>query len=443
MALNYFGNVYPDILDLPTGDVDLVINVEEKPTAQVSAGAGYSGRDKFVGTFGLGIPNFRGLGQYLGINVDVGSRRNSYTLSFTEPWAFSTPTTIGFDLYYTNRDWYSDYTEGRRGGSIRLGRRLRWPDNYSSAFVRYRLEEDRFHNFSDFYIQRNSYRTFYDITIISLDTVENKVDTSKSLWTIIRDPLPNSLLRFNEEWFSSSSLQFTYIRDSRDLPEFSTRGSKLTYSFETTGGFLGGYWKYQKHVLSYSHFIPLFWKVALGAKVTFGAINAPSGDNRILEFDRFSPGGTGFSGVVRGYDDGSLTPDSIATLIDTTFIFDELPDSIGSNYYDSSIDTLTYVTNVRGKYMLVGNFELQLPLIENQLYALAFYDIGNSWLNRRDINFKDLYSGIGLGLRLVVPGVGTIGFDFGNALDAHRNPLGQKDQEGGWKFHFQIGTVFR
>ncbi|HDL03068.1 MAG TPA: hypothetical protein ENH25_02930, partial [candidate division Zixibacteria bacterium] len=42
MQLNYFGNVTPDIIDLPSGDVDLTVTVEEKPTAQVSAGAGYS-----------------------------------------------------------------------------------------------------------------------------------------------------------------------------------------------------------------------------------------------------------------------------------------------------------------------------------------------------------------------------------------------------------------
>ncbi|MEW5923804.1 MAG: outer membrane protein assembly factor BamA, partial [Candidatus Zixiibacteriota bacterium] len=143
MQLNYFTDVKPDIVDLPSGDVDLTVTVEEKPTAQISAGAGYSGVDKFVGTFGLGIPNFRGMGQQASINVDIGSERNSYSLSFTEPWAFSTPTLLGGELYYTNRVWYSDYTEGSRGGSVRVGRRLRWPDNYFRIYGVYRIEDNR------------------------------------------------------------------------------------------------------------------------------------------------------------------------------------------------------------------------------------------------------------------------------------------------------------
>ncbi len=454
MALNYFGNVTPDILDLPSGDVDVVVEVEEKPTAQISAGAGYSGRDKFVGTFGLGIPNFRGMGQYLAANVDIGSRTNSYKLSFTEPWAFSTPTLVGGDIYYTNRQWFSDYTEGRRGGSIRIGRRLRWPDNYFRLYLRYRLEDDWFYDFSDSYHINSSYlaKNRLDYTIIDStaildpitgDTIGYNEEEREIKGVQIRsigEPLPGSLERFNEDWFSSSSFQVSIVRDSRDLPEFSTRGSILSYTYETTGGLLGGYWKYQTHLLSYSKFVPVFWKIALAGKITFGALTAPPGDTTILAFDRFSPGGTGFTGIVRGYDDGSLTPDSLITIPDTVYWYSQPPEGTGE---DPTYDSVTVVPRsqsyiqVRGKYMLVGNFELQLPIAENQLYALAFFDMGNSWLYKSDIKLSDLYRGVGIGFRLVVPGIGTIGFDFGYALDDRRG------QQKGWKPHFQIGTTFR
>jgi len=59
-------------------------------------------------------------------------------------------------------------------------------------------------------------------------------------------------------------------------------------------------------------------------------------------------------------------------------------------------------------------------------------------LNRSDIKpFKGLYKGVGFGFRIVVPGIGTIGFDFAKPLDKYRGEL------GGWKPHFQIGTTFR
>jgi len=72
------------------------------------------------------------------------------------------------------------------------------------------------------------------------------------------------------------------------------------------------------------------------------------------------------------------------------------------------------------------------------LYALLFFDAGNAWLRWKDIQpVTGLYKGVGFGFRVVVPGMGTIGFDFGYPLDKHR------DQKQSWKPHFQIGTTFR
>ncbi|MCP4705086.1 MAG: outer membrane protein assembly factor BamA, partial [candidate division Zixibacteria bacterium] len=446
MQLNYFGNVTPDIADLPSGDVDILIEVEEKPTGQISAGAGYSGQDKFVGTFGLGIPNFRGMGQNLSFNIDIGDRRNSYSLSFTEPWAFGSPTLIGGDLYYTNRRYYSDYTEGRRGGSIKIGRRLKWPDDYFSIYARYRLEDDRFYDFSDAYRDGNSHKTYLTGYYMATDTLTSLPVPDTSYAKRYGEELPSSLERFNEGWNKASTIQFTISRDSRDLPEFATTGSVISYTFAKTGGdLLGGYWKYNRHEFSYSKFIPIWGKLTLAGKIKFGAISSPD-NSKILEFDRYSPGGTGYDGVVRGYDDGSLTPDTASTIsiieeYYTSNILDSIPDMSGEDspdFISPSDTTVTpYVSKVRGKYMLVGNLELQMPLLENQLYALMFFDAGNSWLHRKDIKLNRVYRGYGFGFRLLVPGIGTIGFDFGYPMDDRAG------QEKGWKPHFQIGTTFR
>lgn len=445
MQLNYFGNVVPDIVDLPSGDVDVTIEVEEKPTGQFSAGAGYSAQDKLVGTFGIGIPNFRGMGQQLNFTLEFGSKYNSYSLSFTEPWMFGTPTLIGGDVYLTNRRYYDDYTEGRRGGSLRIGRNLKWPDDYFSAYIRYRLEDDRFYDFSEDYRVGNSMADFslaYDPSLYP----DN--GTEYDSWYQVADihePLPGSLERYNEEWFTSSALTFSIGRDSRDLPEFATKGSTFRYTITEAGGIMGGTWEYQKHEFEFAKFIPIWKDIALAGKLSVGGIRA-SDDSKILEFERYSTGGTGYDGVVRGYDDGSLTPDSTITIIrnyyyhqidyydlDTT---DVLPDLSGTP--DTTItETNTYTTRVRGKYQIVANLELQIPLIKDQLYFLGFLDAGNSWLHRSDIKLNEVYRGAGVGFRLKVPGVGTIGFDFGYPLDE------REGQSKGWKPHFQIGTTFR
>jgi len=434
MALNFFNNAEPVPIDLPNGDVDIEFKIEEKQTAQISAGAGYNSTDKLVGSFGMGIPNLRGNGQSLNFNTDFGSRRNSFSISFTEPWLFGRPTLLGTNIYTLNRRWYDDYTEARQGGSIRVGRRLRWPDNYFRAFASYRLERNRFNDYDEDFEKNNSYKsvTYIDVN----DDGIYDADSGDVIFPAkVYGPYPGSIIEYNEEWNTASRMSFTITRDSRNLPQFATRGSVISYTFEKTGGFLGGFWNYQKHQITLSKFIPLIWGMALAAKVEYGAVTSPSGDDRILVTDRFNPGGTAYDGIVRGYDDGVLTPDSLVTQSDTTFRVHYLSET------DSTIlvDTLfnEYNARVRGKYMLVSNFELQIPIAKNQLYALLFFDAGNSWLNSEDIKpITGLYKGIGLGFRIMIPGMGTIGFDFGYPLDTYR------DEDKGWKPHFQYGTTF-
>ncbi len=443
MALNYFANVAPVPVDLPNGDVDLEFQVEEKQTGQVSAGAGYNSQDKVVGTVGMGIPNFRGMGQSLSFNVEFGSNRNSFSVSFTEPWLFGRPTSLGTDLYSINRRWYDEYTEARQGGAVRVGRRLRWPDNYFRVYAAYRLERTRYDDFDDAFVAQNSF-TRYDWIETngqvgwqrsdSLDSQGNIVYEADTLTATSLGPYPGSILRYDEKWNSASRISLTILRDSRNLPEFATSGSRISYTFEQTGGPLGGFWEYQKHQLEIAKFIPIWGNLALAAKTEFGAIRAPKGDDRILLSDRFTPGGTAYDGIVRGYDDGELTPDSTVTQGDTVY-YRLTP----GGEPDSTILPGSFRTRVRGNYMWVTNIELQFPIIQQQLYLLGFFDAGNAFLRHEDLNTKlKLYKSLGFGFRLLVPGIGTIGFDFGYPLDEF---IGNDKQ--GWKPHFQVGTTFR
>ncbi len=437
MALNYFANVTPTPVNLPNGDVDVEFKVEEKQTGQISAGAGYNSQDKLVGNLGLGIPNFRGMGQSINFNTDFGSRRNSFSLSFTEPWMFGRPTLFGTELYTLNQQWYTDYTESRQGASMRVGRRLRWPDNYFRVYGSYRLERDKYHDFDSTFVLNNSYvvrhigpydanlaRTYYDVT----------------------RPYPGSILNYADKWHAASRISFTISRDSRNLPEFATKGSQISYTFEKTGGILGGYWNYTHHDVTLAKFVPLFWKFALATKVQFGAIVAPPGSNDSLTLlsDRFTPGGTAYDGIVRGYDDGVLTPDSSLTQVDSTYWYS---DTLKASQRDPSladslsVTTSNYVTRVRGNYMIVANAEIQFPIVAQQVYGLFFFDAGNSWLHFKDIrpfgSERFLYKSAGFGVRIVVPGIGTLGFDFGKPFDSVRG------SSKNWKPHFQIGTTFR
>jgi outer membrane protein insertion porin family len=386
MYLNYFSNVEPDYEVLENGDIDLTISVEEKPTGQIMFGAGYSARDKLVGNIGLGIPNLFGNGQQLKLNWDFGKRRQTIELSFTEPWFRDTPTSVGFDIYQINRKWYEDFTEENRGFGLRLGRRLSWPDNYFRIYWRYRWEQIRYYDFAD--------------PQLWIDP-----DTGDSVL------VPHYLSEV--DWpRNSATTSITLVRDSRDLPQFATRGSVLSWNSELGTEFLGGDFSYHKHIFQASYYLSAFWKFVLAAHLKAGVLDGRDKDSPEIYGERFSPGGTDPDGMIRGYPDGSIGP----------------LDSQGRD--------------LRGRSLLVYNLELQYPLVEQQMYFLLFADAGNAWLSGKAMrplaiqhkSDRDLFRSLGLGARLVIPGMGVIGFDFGYGFDGL--------DKGEWRPHFQFGTTF-
>ena len=384
--LNYFANVEPDYEVLENGDIDLIIKVEEKPTGQIMFGAGYSARDKLVGNIGLGIPNLFGNGQNLKLNWDFGKRRQTIELSFTEPWFRDTPTSVGFDIYQINRKWYDDFTEENKGFGLRLGRRLTWPDNYFRVYWRYRWEQIRYYDFAD--------------PLVVIDTTGT--DTTY---------IPHYLSEV--DWpRNSATTSFTIVRDSRDLPQFATKGSILSWNTELAAEFLAGDFFYHKHIFQASYFFPLLWKFVLATHLKVGVLDGRDKDLPEVYGERFSPGGTDPDGMIRGYSDGSIGP----------------VDAQGRK--------------LRGRSVLVYNTGLQYPLVEQQMYLLLFADAGNAWLSGRSIrpfafrhkSDQDLFRSAGPGVRLVIPGMGVIGFDFGYAFDG--------PEKGEWRPHFQFGTTF-
>ena len=374
MVLNYFAKAEPDYTVLENGDVDLIFKVEEKPTGQLQLGGGYSGQDKFVLTLGVGIPNFMGNGQSLNLNADIGGRRKSVSFSFTEPWFKDTPTLVGVDVFNVERRYYEDYTEQSTGLSLRLGRRLRWPDNYFRVLWNYRLENLRYYEFATGYF---------------VDGLTN-VD-----WPRI-----------------TSSTGASITRDSRDLAQFATRGSVASYTLEYAGGPLGGYFRYHKHVFEASKFLKTVGKLVLVGKMKVGVIDG-SNEDRIPYSERFSPGGVDPDGIIRGYQDGT----------------------IGPRHGNGALR--------RGRSELVYNLEYQFPVVQDQVYALLFADAGNAWLAGYQIHpFSDLKTSAGLGFRVAVPGLGTIGFDFGYGFTEIKNSLGLRIDGKKWRPHFQIGSTF-
>jgi outer membrane protein insertion porin family len=86
-ALNFFSEV--DIKEIRTeypDKLNLEISVEEKNTGEASLGAGYSSATSTSLNIGLKETNFLGKGQKLNLTSSFASTRNTYDISYTEPY---------------------------------------------------------------------------------------------------------------------------------------------------------------------------------------------------------------------------------------------------------------------------------------------------------------------------------------------------------------------
>ena len=95
-----------------------------------------------------------------------------------------------------------------------------------------------------------------------------------------------------------------------------------------------------------------------------------------------------------------------------------------------------------GLTLFATSLELRYPLLDQQLYLGVFADAGNTWSGLSRINFGDLYKSVGFGIRLNVPMLGIMGFDFGYGLDdPDRNKRFDK-KPNGWEVHFLMNRGF-
>jgi len=375
--LNYFGNITPDVQPVSEDEVDLYVEVEEKPTDQANVSAGYSERDGVIGAIGFTMPNFFGNGQQFSLDWNFGRIYRSFSVSFTEPWLFNTTTLGGLSVFDIRRGGsYYGYDEEVQGLSVRLGRRFKWPDDYTRGDMIYRVEKSLYDNFISTFAESN----------------------------------PRELQEGVNRW--SSSLTGILTRDSRDNPEFPSRGSVVSYSAELTGSLLGGDDQFTKQIFSLEKYFPVVGQLVLYSKTRFGLLFELNEDPRDVPYiDYFFMGGSGigFGEALRGYDENDIGPQS--------------------NGYPMG-----------GQSLFKQSLELRLPVIPNPtVFLLGFVDAGNTWLNREDTDLNDLRRSYGVGVRLFMPFVGLIGLDYGYGFDYY-DASGRRS--GQWVPHFQFGRTF-
>jgi outer membrane protein insertion porin family len=282
--LQYFNaeKLYQEGLDyFPTTDstVDITYKVEEKSSDYLNASVGYSGSWGFSGAVGITLTNFSlahpftlGGGQVLNFNwqFGIGNYYRTFQLGFTEPWFMDTPTSVGFDIFDTRQIYI--YELRQYGGSVRVGRRLSWPDDY--------------------FMVKGSFRYYM-----------NDVKGGGGY--------------YREGMYKQYSLTFGIGRKDIDNPVFPSTGSNFGLDFDLSGGpFLPGDVDYLKTDINLEVYRRLFGsnKLTLFLGNYYGFIYELVPNTPIQPFEYYYMGGSGLiiaTEPLRGYDDRSIGPKNV------------------------------------------------------------------------------------------------------------------------------------
>jgi len=339
-----------------TADIDIVFDVKEKQTGTLQAGAGFSSAGGLTGFIEMGHNNLFGNGQQLNLKIEAGGRSGQQDISFTEPWFRDTPTSVGFDLFNTriNRDYYDDR---RRGGAIRMGRPLPWPD-YTRGYLSYRLES------------------------VEISNVDPRSGAEPQSTT-------------------TSKVGIRFERNSTDNPFYPQWGSRVVWISEFAGSPFGGDAAYQKHVLDARTYVPTYWRPVLMLRARAGFLTGLGPAPFVPYYETFRLGGSTVY-ALRGYADYEVVPPANEPYLG-------------------------------GRVGLIFTSELQF-LIAEPVHGLVFMDVGDTWNSTDEVQPSSLRKGAGIGVRLEIPLLGRIGFDYGFGFD----------RVGGarWEPHFLIGAQF-
>ena len=442
--------VNPDVKpNYEDGSVDINWELEQKSNDQVEFSLGW-GQTGVIGRVGLKLNNFsmrnlfrknrehRGImpigdGEVLSIGAQTnGTYYQSYNASYSTEW-FGGKRPIQFSIgayyskqtdvsstyynsayrygyynylyggygssYYNNYENYYDPDKYVKlfGASLGWGKRLRWPDDYftlsmSVAFTRYMLK-----NWSYFLITTgNSNNLNFNISL-------NRVSTDNQLFP-----------RKGSEFTLSLSITPPWSTwENKDFEHLATDYRSATYTQEQQEKYRWvEYHKWKFKSRTYTALTGGTKCLVLMTRVELGLLGYYNKFKK-SPFETYYVGGDGMSGystgyaeetiALRGYDNGSLTPN-------------------GAPGY--AYDRLT--------------LELRYPFLlgNTTIYGLTFLEAGNAWTDPKKFNPFEMKRSVGAGVRIFLPMVGLMGIDWAYGFD---KVWGKK---GGSQFHFILGQEF-
>jgi len=266
--LGYFSEVNVDTTEVPgsADQVDMTVTIKEKPTGNLSLGAGFSSADKLSLTASIKQENIFGTGNYLGVEVNTSKYNRTLVLSTVDPYFTIDGISRAFDVYYrTSRPINS---QGEEYKLVTPGIALRFGVPFSE----------------------------YDTVFFGIGAERTEIKGAQAL--------PNSYFLYREAFGETSSsvpLTIGWARDNRDSALVPTAGRYMRVNLDYAP--LGDA-KYLRANLQGQQYISFTRSLSYGVNAEIGYGKGLGGRPYPI-FKNFYGGGLG---TVRGFDQGSLGP---------------------------------------------------------------------------------------------------------------------------------------
>jgi outer membrane protein insertion porin family len=373
------------------------VNVKEKPTGMISAGAGYSSVDSIMGVFQVSQSNFLGKGLQATVMAQVGSNPR-YRLALTDPYIFDKEISAGFDIFKMDVE-YEDFDSKNQGLSLSLG------------FLPFKDNEDVTLAFQYSYSKT-------DISNLDSYLGTNPDDPTDPIEYVIYDVDSDIYEAHEDSPITVSSITAILSRDTIDDRFYPMRGSSNSLSLSLAG--LPGE-KFTKAMIDSRWYFPYKWATAFSVHGAAGWANGYGGDE-VPVFQRFFLGGLD---SLRGFEDREVGPRGESGPLGENETVNGVPYPV---YLDG--DAVT-----GGDKMAFCQFEYLFPLIKAaKIRGLVFFDAGSSWGGPGENTSFDLRTDVGAGIRWNSP-FGPLRVDWGVNLSP-------KHGEKGSNFGFSAGAGF-
>jgi len=127
--------------------LDMQVNIVERPTGSFSFGAGYSSQDGLVLQGSLSQTNLFGRGYAANISADLGGRTQRYFINLNDPAFLGSTFSLGTTISRTTLN-YQDFQQEQTGADVVLGHAIT-EDNRARGFLRYSLSQRKLDENSD------------------------------------------------------------------------------------------------------------------------------------------------------------------------------------------------------------------------------------------------------------------------------------------------------